>query len=73
MGLNSFFKIFLPKDKIFFTLFDEMADTVHTMAGLLHQLVNETDVDKRASIASQIEISSQFSKYCMSGFIIFVF
>lgn len=55
MGLNSFFKIFLPKDKIFFSLFDEMAETVHTMAILLQKLVNEPDPDKRASIASQIE------------------
>jgi uncharacterized protein Yka (UPF0111/DUF47 family) len=55
MGLNSFFKIFLPKDKIFFTLFEEMAETVYTMATLLQQLVNEPDADKRASISSQIE------------------
>ena len=55
MGINSFFKIFLPKDKIFFTLFEEMAETVNTMAMLLHQLVNEPDADKRASISSQIE------------------
>lgn len=55
MGLNSFFKIFLPKDKIFFSLFDEMAETVNSMAILLQQLVNEPDPDKRASIASQIE------------------
>ena len=55
MGLNSFFKIFLPKDKIFFTLFDEMAETVHTMAIMLQQLVNEPDVDKRASISSHID------------------
>ena len=55
MAANSFFKIFLPKDRIFYTLFEEVSETVHKMAILLQQMVNEADEDKRAEFQAQIE------------------
>lgn len=55
MAVNSFFKMFLPKDRIFFDLFENIADVVHKMAITLKDLVNESDVDKRAELASMIE------------------
>ena len=55
MATNSFFKIFLPKDRIFYTLFESVAETVHKMALSLQEMVNEADVDKRASIQAHIE------------------
>ena len=55
MATNSIFKIFQPKDKIFYTLFEEVAETVNLMANTLVQMVNEADEDKRASIQSDIE------------------
>lgn len=55
MAANSFFKIFLPKDRIFYTLFEEVSETVHKMAILLQQMVNEADEDKRAELQAQIE------------------
>jgi uncharacterized protein Yka (UPF0111/DUF47 family) len=55
MALNSFLKIFLPRDRVFFDLFEQVANTVAAMGGKLKELVNETDFDKRASIISQIE------------------
>lgn len=55
MAANSFFKMFLPKDRIFFDLFENIADVVHKMALSLKELVNESDVDKRAELAAQIE------------------
>jgi predicted phosphate transport protein (TIGR00153 family) len=55
MAANSFFKIFLPKDRIFYTLFENMADVVNKMAIQLQAMVNESDIDKRAEISANIE------------------
>jgi predicted phosphate transport protein (TIGR00153 family) len=55
MATNSFFKIFLPKDRIFYTLFESVADTVNKMANSLQEMVYEPDEDKRAGILGQIE------------------
>jgi uncharacterized protein Yka (UPF0111/DUF47 family) len=50
MAANSFFKIFLPKDRVFYSLFEEVAETVLKMANTLQEMVNEPDEDKRSSI-----------------------
>ena len=55
MAINTFFKIFLPKDKVFFTLIENMAEVVGKMATQLQLMVNESDEDKRAEIAAIIE------------------
>ena len=55
MDLNSIFKVFLPKDRVFFQLFEEVADRVNQMGIKLKEMVSESDADKRASLLSQIE------------------
>ncbi len=55
MGLNSIMKIFMPKDKIFYTLFEQVAVTVAQMGSLMKDVVTEPDYDKRAAIIAQIE------------------
>ena len=55
MGLNSIGKFFMPKNKIFYNLFEQVGETVRTMGGVLKQLVNEPDVDKRAAYTTQLE------------------
>ncbi|MEY4336183.1 MAG: hypothetical protein RLZZ45_1102 [Bacteroidota bacterium] len=55
MAGNSIFKFFLPKDRIFFTLFENMADVVNKMAKVLQELVNESDENKRAELSAIIE------------------
>ena len=55
MGLNSIMKIFMPKDRVFYTLFEEVADTVAKMGKMLKEVVKEPDFDKRAGLISQIE------------------
>ncbi|MBA2498591.1 MAG: DUF47 domain-containing protein [Chitinophagaceae bacterium] len=55
MGLNSIFKIFLPKDRIFYDLFEQVADNVSLMSKKLRTMVYEDDFDKRAGIISQLE------------------
>ncbi len=55
MGLNSILKIFMPKDRIFYTLFEQVADTMAKMGRMLKEVVKEPDFDKRAGLISQIE------------------
>jgi hypothetical protein len=55
MALNSIMKIFMPKDKIFYSLFEEVADGVAKMGKLLKNMVKEQNAEKRASLASLVE------------------
>ena len=52
---SSFLKMFMPKNKIFYELFEKVADNVADMAKKLMAVVNEPDYDKRANLISQIE------------------
>lgn len=53
--INSFMKFFLPKDRIFYQLFEEVSITSLEMAVLLKKMVNEREFDARAEIIRQIE------------------
>ncbi len=53
--LNSIMKLLLPKDRVFYQLFEEVSVKVLEMAKKLKEIVHEHDYDKRSSIASQIE------------------
>lgn len=55
MGLNSIMKIFMPKDRVFYTLFEQVADTMGRMGKALKEVVKEPDYDRRAALISQIE------------------
>ncbi|SFQ44250.1 DUF47 domain-containing protein [Parafilimonas terrae] len=55
MAFNSFMKIFQPKDRIFYSLFEEVVDTVYEMGELLKKLIVERERDKRFAILSEIE------------------
>lgn len=55
MGLNSIMKIFMPKDKIFYSLFEQVAVTVAQMGKLMKDVVTEPDYDKRAALIAQLE------------------
>ncbi|MGN6354721.1 MAG: DUF47 domain-containing protein [Parafilimonas sp.] len=55
MAFNSFMKIFQPKDRIFYSLFEEVVDTVYEMSELLKKLIIERERDKRFAILSEIE------------------
>ncbi|MFY7879942.1 MAG: DUF47 domain-containing protein [Lacibacter sp.] len=48
-------KIFLPKDRVFYTLFEEVAEKVVEMGKLLKQLVNEPNAEVREKLLLQIE------------------
>ncbi|HEY6063523.1 MAG TPA: DUF47 family protein [Chitinophagaceae bacterium] len=55
MALNSFLKIFMPKNKIFYELFEKVAENAAKMGSLLRDIVAEPDFDKRAAIILQVE------------------
>lgn len=55
MALQSFLKIFMPKNKIFYELFEKVADNAAKMGSLLRDIVAEPDFDKRASLIMQVE------------------
>ncbi len=45
----------MPKNRVFYNLFENVAETVGQMGGILKQLVNEPNVDTRASLTSKLE------------------
>jgi uncharacterized protein Yka (UPF0111/DUF47 family) len=55
MGFNSFVNLFTPKDRVFYSLFEEVAEGVGRMGKLIKEVVGEPDFDRRASIISQVE------------------
>lgn len=55
MAFNTFLKIFLPKDRIFYSLFQDSSERVFLMSTTLKQLINEPDKAKRNALMTQIE------------------
>ncbi len=55
MGFNAIVKFFVPRDRVFFELFESVADNVEIMGKLLKEIVAETDYDKRYSLIKQVE------------------
>lgn len=45
----------MPKDKVFYSLFEEVADGVARMGELLRTVVREPDFDKRATLILELE------------------
>jgi uncharacterized protein len=54
-GLNSILKIFLPKDRVFFQLFESVVDVLVKMGEKLKEVVNESDFDTRAKLIKELE------------------
>src|ERR1700730_3142354 len=54
-GFNAFVQLFMPKDKVFYSLFEEVADSVARMGVLLKEVVNEPDFDKRTALIAELE------------------
>jgi predicted phosphate transport protein (TIGR00153 family) len=48
-------KFFLPKDKVFYTLFESASSNLETLATKLVQVVNESDYNKRAVLIKEME------------------
>lgn len=55
MGINTFGKMFMPKNKIFYELFEEVATTVQDMGHVIKQVVYEPERSRRTALISQLE------------------
>ena len=55
MRLNNFGNLFMPKNKVFYELFEGVAEKVLEMAQKLKEMVSEPDHNKRAAVLAQIE------------------
>jgi uncharacterized protein Yka (UPF0111/DUF47 family) len=55
MRLNNFGNLFMPKNKVFYELFEGVAEKVLEMAQKLKEMVSEPDRNKRAAVLAQIE------------------
>ena len=55
MGFNTIGKLFMPMNKIFYELFEQVADTVVEMGTQLKKVVAEPDRDKRVPLIKQVE------------------
>lgn len=55
MAFNTFLKIFLPKDRVFYSLFEDSSQRVLLMSKVLKQMVNENSAAERSSIMTRIE------------------
>ncbi len=56
MALNTILKIFLPKDKVFYQLFENVSEVLVNMGKKMKDLVAEPDYEKRALIIKEIEV-----------------
>ena len=55
MAFNTIFKIFLPKDKIFYQLFENVSTVLVKMGAKLVAVVNEEDYEKRQALIKEVE------------------
>jgi predicted phosphate transport protein (TIGR00153 family) len=55
MATNSFLKLFLPKDRVFYGLFENVSQRVVEMGRVLKELVVEPDYERRVAIYARIE------------------
>ena len=53
--MNSFLKIFMPKNKVFYELFEKVADNVAKMGTVLKEVIAEPDFSKRAALINKVE------------------
>ena len=55
----SILKVFLPKDKVFFSLFEQVSSNIEFLSSSLVLLVNETDFNKRCVILDTMKNSER--------------
>ncbi|MBX2905513.1 MAG: DUF47 family protein [Taibaiella sp.] len=55
MSLGSILKVFLPKDKVFFSLFEEVSTTLIAMGETFKKAMHEKDLSKRDEMLRSLE------------------
>ncbi len=54
-GINSILKIFLPRDRVFYQLFESVSSSLVIMGEKLKDVVNEPDFEKRGQLIKDLE------------------
>lgn len=55
MGLNSFVKFFTPKDRVFYSIFEEVADNLSDMSRVFREAIHQQDDKVRDKMLSTLE------------------
>jgi len=55
MSFTSFVKLFVPKDKVFYNLFEQVSATLLEMAHIFQEATEQTDVEKADSLLKKLE------------------
>lgn len=55
MAFNTFLKIFLPKDRVFYQLFENVSEVLVKMGNKLKEVVSEPDFEKRVKLIKEVE------------------
>lgn len=55
MSLSTILKFFQPKDKIFYSLFEQVTETLNEMGTIFHQALHESDFTKREELLKKLE------------------
>lgn len=55
MSLNNIIRIFLPKDKVFYDIFENIAGNLKDMGSTLKKAMNEVDPTKRMTLLKSLE------------------
>lgn len=55
MGFNSIIKLFLPKDRVFYTLFEQVTDNLAEMGDIFKRAIEEPDASKRLELFKKLE------------------
>jgi len=55
MAFNTILKIFLPKDRVFYQLFENVSEVLVKMGAKLKEVVNEPDFEQRDKLIKEIE------------------
>jgi Phosphate transport regulator (distant homolog of PhoU) len=55
MGFGSFLKIFTPKDRVFYGLFEQVSSNLTQMGDIFQKAVNEPDFNKREALLKSLE------------------
>ena len=50
MALGSIMNLFVPKNKVFFTLFENLTETTLKMSDIFVNCINEKDLSKRSDL-----------------------
>jgi uncharacterized protein len=55
MGFGSFLKIFTPKDRVFYSLFEQVSTNLTEMASIFHNAVSVDDFERREQMLKTLE------------------